>query len=241
MLADAKLPGFAPHVQTQTDPNPTSGFTDRLPSSIFANVKMLPAATATVPCLVPQIFDLVSSQPASVGGPSLFVTSNQCASCHDATDNAPMPTHMLYTPPGASAAVNVSSAGEWQYSMTALAARDPIFLAQVDTESTVHGNIQGIPNPPGFVQDTCLSCHGVMGQRQFHIDKGNAPGTLFHPRPYCKIPPRRTERWRVTGSRARFAITWPTITWSIPRLIRGSLSPALPTQSMVLIPPALAT
>ncbi len=179
MLADAKLPGFAPHVQAQTDPNPTSGFTDRLPSSIFANVKMLPAATATVPCLVPQIFDLVSSQPASVGGPSLFVTSNQCASCHDATNNAPMPTHMLYTPPGASAAVNVSSAGEWQYSMTALAARDPIFLAQVDTESTVHGNIQGIPNPPGFVQDTCLSCHGVMGQRQFHIDKGNAPGTYF--------------------------------------------------------------
>ena len=28
---------------TQANPNPASGFTDRLPSSIFANVRMLPA------------------------------------------------------------------------------------------------------------------------------------------------------------------------------------------------------
>ena len=184
MLADAHLPGFVTtalgqYLPTPANPNPAAGFTGRLPSSIFAHVRMLPAATTTVPCMVPQTQDFVYSKPAKVGGPSLFVTSNQCASCHDATDNTPMPTHMLYTPPGASIPLNLSTAGEWQYSMTALAARDPIFLAQVDTESTVHSNIQGKPNPPGFVQDTCLSCHGVMGQRQFHLDKGNAPGTYF--------------------------------------------------------------
>jgi hypothetical protein len=85
---------------------------------------------------------------------------------------------MLYTPPGSST-VNLSTYGEWRYSMMGLSGRDPVFFAQLDSESTIHNNIKGKPNAPGFVQDTCLSCHGVMGQRQFHLDKGNAPGTLF--------------------------------------------------------------
>jgi len=182
--ADEMLPAFAMdamHLQTQAEPNPAAGFTDRLPSSIFANVKTL-AAAPTIPCMVPESSDFYYSKPASAGGPSLFVTSNQCASCHDATNNAPMPTHMLYPPdssPTNPATANLSTYGEWRYSLTALAGRDPIFLAQLETESTVHANIKGQPNPPGFVQDTCFSCHGVMGQRQFHIDKGNAPGTVF--------------------------------------------------------------
>ncbi len=178
--ADAQLPGFAMdamHLQTPAEPDPASGFSDRLPSSIFANVRTL--AAVTIPCLVPESSDFFYSKPASTGGPSLFVTSNQCASCHDATNNTPMPTHMLYTEPGASSALNLSTYGEWRYSLTALSGRDPIFLAQLESESTVHANIKGKPNPPGFVQDTCFSCHGIMGQRQFHIDKGNAPGTVF--------------------------------------------------------------
>jgi len=175
--ADAQLPAFAAHLQAQADPDPASGFTGRLPSSIFANVRMLPAAT--IPCMVPESLDQVTSKPASKGGPSLFVTSNQCASCHDASNNAPMPTHMLYTPPGSSTPVNLSTYGEWRYSMMGLSGRDPIFFAQVDTESTIHAKIKGKPNGAGFVQDTCLSCHGVMGQRQFHLDKGNGPKTLF--------------------------------------------------------------
>ena len=177
--ADAKLPAFATHLQTQADPDPTSGFTDRLPSSIFADVRILPASTNTVPCMVPESQDLVAVKPASVGGPSLFVTSDQCASCHNATDNTPKPTHMLYTEPGSSTPVNLSTYGEWRYSMMGLSGRDPIFFAQLDTESTVHSNLKGKPNAPGFVQDTCLSCHGVMGQRQFHLDKGNDSDTLF--------------------------------------------------------------
>jgi len=177
MPADAQLPAFAAHLQAQADPDPASGFTGRLPSSIFANVRMLPAAT--IPCMVPQQLDRVPSKPASKGGPSLFVTSDQCASCHDATNNAPMPTHMLYTEPGSSTPVNLSTYGEWRYSMMGLSGRDPIFFAQLDTESTVHSKLKGKRNAPGFIQDTCLSCHGVMGQRQFHLDKGNRPKTLF--------------------------------------------------------------
>ena len=177
MPADATLPAFAPHLQTQADPDPASGFTGRLPSSIFANVRMLSAAT--IPCLVPESQDQVTSKPASQGGPSLYVTTDQCASCHDATNDFPFPTKMLYTPPGSSSPVNLSTYGERRYSMMGLSGRDPIFFAQLDTESTIHAKIKGKKNAPGFVQDTCLSCHGVMGQRQFHLDKGNGPKTLF--------------------------------------------------------------
>jgi hypothetical protein len=179
MPAHGELPAFATHLQAQADAeaDPVSGFTDRLPSSIFANVRMLPAAT--IPCMVPVQLDRVSSKPARAGGPSLFVTSDQCANCHDASDNSPMPTHMLYTEPGSSTPVNLSTYGEWRYSMMGLAGRDPIFFAQLDTESTVHSNLKRKRNAPGFIQDTCLGCHGVMGQRQYHLDKGNAPNTLF--------------------------------------------------------------
>jgi hypothetical protein len=64
--------------------------------------------------------------------------------------------------------------------MMGLSGRDPIFFAQLDTESTVHSNLKGkgILSAP-FIQDTCLSCHGVMGQRQYHLDKGNGPFTFF--------------------------------------------------------------
>ena len=175
--ADANLPAFAAHSQAQADPDPASGFTGRLPSSIFANVRMLPAAT--IPCMPPQQLDFVPPKPAKAGGPSLFVTADQCASCHDATFDSPLPTKMLYTPPGSATPLNLSTYGEWRYSMMGLSGRDPIFFAQVDSESTIHSKIKGQKNAPAFIQDFCLSCHGVMGQRQFHLDKGNGPKTLF--------------------------------------------------------------
>jgi hypothetical protein len=177
----ATLPLFFPPIQTPASLNPVSGFTDQLPSSVFTNVKTLSASTSAVPCMVPESQDLLASKPFSlnphVTGPSLFVTSNQCASCHDAADNTPMPTHMLW-PPGLNT-INLSTYGEWRYSMMGLSGRDPIFFAQLDTESTVHSKLKGERNAPGFIQDTCLSCHGVMGQRQYHLDKGNAPNKLF--------------------------------------------------------------
>jgi len=178
--AHAQLSNWVQALQSQPHarPDPPSGFTGRLPNSIFANVKTLPADT-TVPCMVPESSDFVLSKPVSTGGPSLFVTSNQCASCHDAENNNPLPTNMLYTEPGTTVPVNLSTFGEWRFSMMGLSGRDPVFFAQLDSESTVHNNLKGKPNPAGFIQDTCLSCHGVMGQRQYHIDKGNDPNTLF--------------------------------------------------------------
>ena len=85
---------------------------------------------------------------------------------------------MLYGAGGPSP-VNLSPYGEWRYSMMGLSGRDPIFFAQLDTESTLHRQLVGKRNGAAFVQDLCLRCHGVMGQRQYHLDKGNGPNTLF--------------------------------------------------------------
>jgi hypothetical protein len=68
---------------------------------------------------------------------------------------------------------NLSIYGGWRYSMMGSAGRDPIFFAQLDTESTVHADLKDRPtDAPVYVQDLCLHCHGVMGQRQYHLDAG---------------------------------------------------------------------
>lgn len=178
---NATLPIFFPPIHTPAPFDLLSEFTDQLPS-------LVPDSTTAKRCMVPESKDSVTSKPYTKNprttGPSLFVTSNQCASCHDATDNTPLPTHMLYPSdqpagPVDPNSVNLSTYGEWRYSMMGLSGRDPIFFAQLDTESTVHSKLKGKRNAPGFIQDTCLSCHGVMGQRQYHLDKGNGPRTLF--------------------------------------------------------------
>ena len=46
-----------------------------------------------------------------------------------------------------------------------LAGRDPIFFSQLETERTVHAPQEKV------IQDLCLHCHGVMGQRQFCMDQ----------------------------------------------------------------------
>jgi hypothetical protein len=152
-------------------------FVDRVPSSVFGSLKSLPQAS--VPCMVSQAFDHVVAAAKSAGGPQEFVTSDQCANCHDATGTlAGAIPNMVYGA-DSSSPVNLSPYGEWRYSMMGLSGRDPIFFAQLDTESTVHAHLSGRTNGSAFVQDLCLRCHGVMGQRQYHLDKGSGPDTLF--------------------------------------------------------------
>ena len=147
-------------------------------------------------CMVPESFDHVVPQ-GHPNGPQRFMTSDQCGGCHDATGTITgfvgsngqvrddIPT-MLY--PNAlqtcdrssgsptNCKVNVSPNGEWRYSMMGLSGRDPIFLAQLETERTIHPTISGQPNAADFIDDTCLRCHGVMGQRQYKMD---THGALF--------------------------------------------------------------
>ena len=179
--------GFAPDLVNEMAPftiEDTSGleaelapqFIERLPSSVFINLR--PLSRLKVPCMISEAYDHVVSRSAARGGPQEFVTSDQCSGCHDATGTLAgrIPNMIFQTDAGTP--VNLSPYGEWRYSMMGLAGRDPVFLAQLDTESTLFMRLEGKPNGAALVQDLCLRCHGVMGQRQFHIDNPG-PGRLF--------------------------------------------------------------
>jgi len=101
------------------------------------------------------------------GEPALFVTSDQCIGCHDGTySNSRTPYMVLETEiAGSEEKLNLSPYAEWRASPMGLAGRDPIFFAQLESE-TNH-----LPAElAACIETTCLQCHGVMGQRQHGID-----------------------------------------------------------------------
>lgn len=101
----------------------------------------------------------------------MFLTSNQCFGCHDATQNNSSIPNMIYPQIYTTGQtqtemdVNVSPYGEWRSSMMGLSGRDPVFYSQLETEFNLH------PELREQIVNTCLSCHGVMGQRQITLDK----------------------------------------------------------------------
>ena len=148
-----------------------------LAAKVGVNAKNLLELPANpVQCMVPESNDHVVSGGKPVG-PEQFITSDQCQGCHDATgtlagaNRGDIPT-MLYPNAQANPAVNVSPYGEWRYSMMGLSGRDPIFFAQLASERTIHSKIDGQPNPALYIEDLCLRCHGVMGERQYKLDTG---------------------------------------------------------------------
>ncbi len=105
------------------------------------------------------------------GGPgpsSAFVTSDQCVGCHSAGGTGLQ--YEMTTPGPNDLLVNLSPYGTWRTSPMGLAGRDPIFFAQLASETqTFHTAVA--PK----VQDTCLGCHGILGQRQAAIDSARSP------------------------------------------------------------------
>jgi hypothetical protein len=104
-------------------------------------------------------------------GPGQFVTSDQCMGCHDATQNNSATPNMLITDADnglltvpAASSVNFSPYGEWRVSPMGLAGRDPIFFSQLQSETNT------LPQLANCIENTCLHCHGVMGQRQYALD-----------------------------------------------------------------------
>ena len=94
---------------------------------------------------------------------SAFVTSDQCAGCHTAGGTGLQ--YEMTTPSRNGTVFNLSPYGTWRTSPMGLAGRDPIFFAQLASETqTFHAAM----SPK--VQDTCLGCHGILGQRQAAID-----------------------------------------------------------------------
>ncbi len=101
------------------------------------------------------------------GGPtfsSQFVTSDQCIGCHDAGGTG-VQLDMTEPDPDGDELLNQSPYATWRTSPMGLAGRDPIFYAQLASETeTFHSAASE------RIQDVCLGCHGIQGQRQFAID-----------------------------------------------------------------------
>ena len=107
----------------------------------------------------------------------MFMTSDQCQSCHSAAVSPFGPTMWLTNKAGKG--INVSPYTEWRWSPMGLAGRDPIFFAQLDSELSYLDTIPDEATRSSLkhsVINTCFRCHGVLGKRQHDIDH---PGTNY--------------------------------------------------------------
>lgn len=95
-----------------------------------------------------------------------FMTADVCSACHDANSevNYQLPDMMLIDKNGEH--INLSPYGEWSASLMGLSGRDPVFHAQIESEMALH------PELGDNIANLCYRCHGSMGQRQLHLDRG---------------------------------------------------------------------
>ncbi len=120
--------------------------------------------------------------------PGLFLTSDQCAGCHDGTiSNSSLPNMIFEEPsPDGTNNINLSPYSEWKASPMGLAGRDPVFFSQLESETN------NLPEYTECIESICLHCHGVMGQRQLAIDTGGQDDedckSLFAIEPPPEVP-----------------------------------------------------
>ena len=137
-----------------------------------------PVAYKDVMPLPPETLDRV---PSPHGGPELYLTSDQCMSCHDGLGEPFGPT-MILANDDRSFQINVSPYGEWRWSPMGLAGRDPVFYAQLESELAFIATIEDPIKREKIKRTTvnlCLSCHGAMGKRQYAIDHPQNPNFQF--------------------------------------------------------------
>lgn len=121
--------------------------------------------------------------PAGPDGAEQFITSDNCIGCHGGLGGPPAGINMfLQTGPDYGNGYNVSPFGEWRWSPMGLAGRDPAFYSQLASELAILDNDfekypqrfqrsrKNLAAAKNAVVNTCLSCHGAMGQRQLLID-----------------------------------------------------------------------
>jgi hypothetical protein len=121
-------------------------------------------AAASVVRLPSETYDHVWSPAGPPSPRSQFVTSTLCIGCHSAGGTGLQFDMTEPRPDGRM--TNVSPYGTWRTSPMGLSGRDPIFFAQLASETeSFH------PESAQMVQDTCLGCHAVQGQRQQAIDR----------------------------------------------------------------------
>lgn len=96
-----------------------------------------------------------------------FSTGQFCQACHDSAlfvEGGGLP-EMMYVDEHKEWLANWSQYGDWSASIMRLATRDPIWQAQIETETNVHSFAD-----PLVIQNVCFSCHGEMGERQLQTD-----------------------------------------------------------------------
>jgi Cytochrome P460 len=114
-----------------------------------------------------QTYDEVWVEAHGPTAASEFITSSQCLGCHSSGGTGLQ--FPMTVPATDDKLFNLSPYGTWRTSPMGLAGRDPVFYAQLASETdTFHRDFSA------QTQETCLGCHGVMGERQFHIDDATA-------------------------------------------------------------------
>ena len=126
----------------------------------------------------PPVSDHVPAAAAERHPALAFLSSDQCGACHNATQRlSNSRPDMWYPDPlpsdhGGRDYRNFSPYGEWSASINALAARDPVWHAQVENERILR------PQLDGFTVNVCFSCHGPLGGRQLQTDRSD-PNARF--------------------------------------------------------------
>ncbi|MBV9065008.1 MAG: cytochrome P460 family protein, partial [Methylobacteriaceae bacterium] len=134
-----------------------------------AGIAAMAPTRDSVDKLPSETYDSVVMPPMGPRHSSTFVTSDQCIGCHDARG-----TGLQYdmTEPGSQGKLwNVSPYATWRTSSMGLSGRDPFFYAQLASEAEHFHRASA-----ARIEDICLGCHGVGGQRQFAIDRFTATG-----------------------------------------------------------------
>ncbi|MGR5283869.1 hypothetical protein ACP3V5_01005 [Vibrio maritimus] len=104
-----------------------------------------------------------------------FSTGQFCQACHDSAlfvEGGGLPEMSYFSEPDFTEQhsvwlANWSQYGDWNANIMRLATRDPIWQAQIETETNKHPYAD-----PLVIQDVCFSCHGEMGERQLKMDLG---------------------------------------------------------------------
>jgi hypothetical protein len=125
---------------------------------------------------------------AAAGGADSFLTSDQCTPCHEVIKYLADVSNMTVDDErnGTTQGINLSPFGEWHVSPMGVAGRDPIFFAQLE------GETNNLPDLAACIEDTCLHCHAVMGQRQHATDTASTGDQgcrdLFGVAPPAEVP-----------------------------------------------------
>ncbi|MFC3229692.1 hypothetical protein ACFOGJ_20755 [Marinibaculum pumilum] len=140
----------------------SGAFLDAFPHSLLGGAA---PGWDNVPRMPSSSYDNVWMPAGPPDGHGQFLTSTQCLGCH--SGGATWRQYAMTLPSGeGSRFIDISPYGTWVSSPMGLAGRDPFFFAQLASETqSFH------PEEAALVADTCLGCHGVMGQRQHAIDR----------------------------------------------------------------------